>query len=60
MNAHKISMNLSDFLLLEQTGKDKGLPLFTCPNSVKTVNARTGWMNEKSKHCSDEGGDEHF
>ena len=31
-NAHKI---------LEQTGKDKGLPLFTCHTSIKTVNART-------------------
>ena len=44
-NAYKISMNLSDFILLEQAGKDKGLPLFTCHTSVKTLNARTDWMN---------------
>ena len=43
-------MNLPDFILLEQTGKDKGLPLFTSYTSIKTVNARTYWMNEKSKH----------
>ena len=55
-NAHKISMNLPDFILLEQTGKDKGLQLFTCHTSVKTVNARTDWMVEKSEHY----GDEHF
>ena len=53
-NAHKISMNLPDFILLEQTGKDKGLPLFTCHTSIKIVNARTDWMIEKSKHHSDE------
>ena len=51
-NAHKISMNLTDFILLEQTEKDKGLTLFTCHTSIKTVNARTDWMNEKSKHYS--------
>ena len=28
-NAHEISMNLADFILLEQTGKEDGLPLFT-------------------------------
>ena len=38
-------MNLSDSILLEQAGKDKGLPLFTCHTSVKTLNARTDWMN---------------
>ena len=27
--------------MLEQTGKDKRLPLLTCHMSVKTVNART-------------------
>ena len=32
INAHKI---------LEQTRKDKRLPLFTCHMSIKTVNART-------------------
>ena len=48
-NAHKISMNLPDFILLEQTGKYKGLPLLTCHTSIKTVNARTDWMNEKIK-----------
>ena len=47
-------MNLPDFILLEQTGKDKGLSLFTCHTSIKTVNARTDWMIEKSKHYSDE------
>ena len=41
-------MNLPNFLVLEQTGKDKGLPLFTCHASFKTVNARIGWMNEIS------------
>ena len=30
--------------------KDKGLPLFTCDTSIKTVNARKDRMNEKSKH----------
>ena len=43
-----------DFILLGQSGKDKGLPLFTCHTSIKTVNARTDYMNEKSKHYSDE------
>ena len=43
-------MNLPDFILLEQTGKDKGIPLFTSYTSIKTVNERTDWMNEKSKH----------
>ena len=33
-------MNLPDFILLQQTGKDKGLPLFTCDTSI------TDWMNE--------------
>ena len=47
-------MNLLDFILLEQTGKDKGLPLFTCYTSLKTVNARTDLINEKSKHYNDE------
>ena len=46
-------MNLPDFILLEQTGKDKGLSLFTCHTSIKTVNARTDRMIEKSKHYSD-------
>ena len=55
-NVHKIPMSLPDFILLEQTGKYKGLPFFTCHTSIKTVNARTDWMNEKSKHY----GDEHF
>ena len=39
-NAHKI---------LEQTGKDKGLPLFTCHTSIKTVNARTDSPVDESK-----------
>ena len=43
-----------DFILLGQSGKDKGLPLLTCHTSIKTVNARTDYMNEKSKHYSDE------
>ena len=47
INAHKISMNLPDFILLEQTGKDKRLPLLIFHTSIKTVNARTDWMNEK-------------
>ena len=47
-------MTPPDFFLLEQTRKDKGLPFFTCHTSIKTVNARTDWMNEKSKHYSDE------
>ena len=55
-NALKISINLPDFILLEQTGKDKGLQHFTCHTSIKTVNARTDWMIEKSEHY----GDEHF
>ena len=38
-NALKISMNFPHLILLEQTGKDKGLPLFTCHTSIKTVNA---------------------
>ena len=53
-NAHKISMNLPDIILLEQTGKDKELPPYTCHTSTKTVNARKDWMNEKSKHFRDE------
>ena len=40
-NAHKILLNLPNLILLEQTGKDKGLPLFTCHTSINTVNART-------------------
>ena len=48
--AHKISKNPPDFILLVQTGKDKVLPLFTCHTSIKTVIARTDWMNEKSIH----------
>ena len=48
-NAHKISTNLPDFILLEQPGKDKGLPLFTCHTSIKTVNARTDWTFKKIK-----------
>ena len=47
-------MNLPDFILLELAGKDKGLPLFTCHISIKTVNMQMDWMNEKSKHYSDE------
>ena len=47
-------MNLPDIILLEQTGKDKELPPFTCHTSIKTVNARKDWMNEKSKHFRDE------
>ena len=49
-NAHKILMNLPDLILLELTGKDRALPLFTCHTSIKTVNAQTDWMNEKLKH----------
>ena len=49
-------MNLPEIILLEQTRKDKGLPLFTCHTSIKTVNARKDWMTEKSKHF----GNEHF
>ena len=45
-------MNLLDFILSEQTAKDKGLPL--CYTSLKTVNARTDLINEKSKHYNDE------
>ena len=47
-------MNLPVLILLEQTGKDKGLPVFTCHTSIKTVNARTDWMNKKSKQHTDE------
>ena len=47
-------MNLPDFILLEQTGKDKGLPLFTCHTSIKTVNARKDWMNENQNIINDE------
>ena len=39
-------MNLPYFILLEQTGKDKRLPLFTCHTSIKTVNARMDWMDK--------------
>ena len=46
-------MNLPDFILLEQTGKDKGLLLFTCHTSIKTVNARTDWMNESQNIAMD-------
>ena len=53
-NALKISINLPDFIWLEQTGKDKGLQHFTCHTSIKTVNARTDWMIEKSEHYGDE------
>ena len=41
-------MNLPDLILLEQTGKDKGLSLFTCHMSIKTVNAWTGWMKNQN------------
>ena len=41
-----MSMNLPYFILSEQTGKGKGLPLLTCHTSMKTVNARTDWMND--------------
>ena len=34
-------LNLPDIILLQQTGKDKGLPLFTCHTSIKTVNTGT-------------------
>ena len=37
----KRPQNLVESPRLEQTGKDKGLPLFTCHTSIKTVNART-------------------
>ena len=47
-------MNLPDFILLEQTGKDKRLPLFTCHTS--NVNARTDWMDKNQNFF----GDEHF
>ena len=47
-------MSLPDYILLKQTGKDKELSLFTCDTSIKTVNARTDWMNEKLKHFCDE------
>ena len=40
-SAHKISLNLPDLILLQQTGKDKGFLLFTCHTSIKTVNAQT-------------------
>ena len=36
-HANKISLNLPDLI----TGKDKGLSLFTCHTSIKTVNTRT-------------------
>ena len=49
-------MNLPDFNLLEQTGKDKRLPLFTCHTSIKTVDARTDWMDKNQNVF----GDEHF
>ena len=39
-------MNLPVLILLEQTGKDKGIPVFTCHTSIKTVKARTDWMNK--------------
>ena len=48
--AHKISKNLPDFILFDQTGKDKVLPLFTCHTSIKTVIAQADWTNEKSIH----------
>ena len=31
-----MSMNLPYFILSEQTGKEKGLPLLTCHTSMKT------------------------
>ena len=37
----KRPQNLVESPRLEQTGKDKGLPLFTCHMSIKTVKART-------------------
>ena len=37
----KRPQNLVESLRLEQTGQDKGLPLFTCHTSMKTINART-------------------
>ena len=37
----RLPQNLVESPRLEQTGKDKGLPLFTCHTSIKTVNART-------------------
>ena len=47
-------MNLPAIILLEQTGKDEGLPLFTCHTAIKTVNALKDWVDEKSKHFRDE------
>ena len=42
-------MNLPDIILLEQTGKDKELPPFTCHTSTKTVNARKDeWMKNQN------------
>ena len=45
-NAYKISMNLTDFILLVQTGKDsKGLPFFTCHNN---------WSKQTTIDCGSE------
>ena len=42
-------MNLPDIILLEQTGKDKELPPFTCLTTTKTVNARKDeWMKNQN------------
>ena len=44
----------SPLVLLEQTGKDKGLPLFTCHTSIKTDCQRANGLDEwKHFHLSD-------
>ena len=48
-------MNLPVLILLEQTRKDKGLPLFTRHTSHIYQNCqRANKMNKKSKHHTDE------
>ena len=50
-------MNLADFILLEQTGKEDGLPLFTWHTSVSKLwtRERAGWVKTQNDYS-----DEHF
>ena len=53
-NAHKISMNFPDFILLQQTGKDNNVRFSHVTRLSKlSTRERTGWI-KKSKPNSDE------
>ena len=53
-NAHKISLNLPNLILMEKT-RDFHYSHVTHLSKLSTrEQTRLDWMNEKSKHCSDE------